>query len=232
MRSNPVRIRDTIGLIEAGSGLVVGLADIVDCLGPLSLADRLANEAKHCVPARRWIDPETSKYQYAWVLASARRLPKPVRYNHPKGAQSFVKLDPDVTKELGFLCDDKVQVAATSSLHKESSQSFVENNSRRFKLLPGQKMNLSLKDVRSCANDKRVIVVRWYPAGSRRCRRSPESVQKCYDPRYWATEVNMDGETGEVRFYVDSQRVEHLVQLLNLSGTQVLTVELKVEVSW
>lgn len=93
MRSKVIRLRETIALIKAGSGCVVGVADIVDCIGPLSLEQRIASTAKHWVPASQWSDPTFEKYVYAWVLDHVFPFASPVWYTHPKGAQAFVTLE-------------------------------------------------------------------------------------------------------------------------------------------
>ncbi len=50
IRGRLTRIRGTIGLIEKGTGTVVGLCDLVDCIGPLSLAEMSRNVGKHRIP--------------------------------------------------------------------------------------------------------------------------------------------------------------------------------------
>lgn len=68
MRSSRINFRERIALIKAGSGSVVGVADIVDCIGPLSVEQRIASTGKHWVPAAQWSDPVFEKYEYAWGL--------------------------------------------------------------------------------------------------------------------------------------------------------------------
>lgn len=83
-----------------GSGQVVGVVEIVDSLGPLTKTQMLGNTDKHLVPAQMIRRGEVGKYNHAWVLKNAKRLTKPVPYDHPNGAVIWVKLQPDVVARL------------------------------------------------------------------------------------------------------------------------------------
>ena len=86
IRGSKTHIRGTIGLIEKGTGTVVGLCELVDCLGPLSLAEMRKNTKKHRIPVARLRSREGHyKTIYAWVLRNARRLKRPVPYKHKSG---------------------------------------------------------------------------------------------------------------------------------------------------
>lgn len=93
MRSRNCTMRGLIGMIRKGSGTVVGLVDIIDVCGPLTRDELLANLDKHRRTREQVDDSEFAKWNIAWVLSNARRLLDPVRYLHPKGAQSWIKLD-------------------------------------------------------------------------------------------------------------------------------------------
>jgi hypothetical protein len=99
MRSRPVEIRETVALVKKGSKAVYGVADIVDCIGPLSDAERMANESFHRVEPHRWSDPDVAKYRFAWVLSNVRRLKEPVPYVHRGGVQ-FVTLDENASEQI------------------------------------------------------------------------------------------------------------------------------------
>lgn len=99
MRSRPVEIRETVALVKKGSKAAYGVADIVDCIGPLSHAERLSNMHLHGVEPHRWSDPEVAKYHYAWVLSNVRRLREPVPYVHRGGVQ-FVTLDHNASEQI------------------------------------------------------------------------------------------------------------------------------------
>jgi hypothetical protein len=87
MRSTKTKVRGTVGLIESGSGLIVGSVEIVDCsnfpINKLPHYKRL-----HLVEDESLLD----KWCYAWVLDNAKRFDKPIPYKHPKGAVIWVKI--------------------------------------------------------------------------------------------------------------------------------------------
>ena len=86
IRGSRTHIRGSIGLIEKGTGTVVGLCELVECIGPLSLAEMRRNISKHRIPAAR-LQSRNEHYRniYAWVLKNARRLRTPIRYQHKSG---------------------------------------------------------------------------------------------------------------------------------------------------
>jgi hypothetical protein len=99
MRAQPVRKREEIALIQQGAKVILGVAEIVDCLGPLTEADMLSNADKHLVERARLPDV-TAKYRYAWVLANARRLTQPVPCPMKRGQQQFVSIPPETVNEI------------------------------------------------------------------------------------------------------------------------------------
>lgn len=96
MRSTTTKVRGRVALIRKGSGTVVGTAEIVDCVGPLTADQMLQNHERHRIDAARIRSGEVAKWKYAWVLANVRRLPESVPYVHPSGAVIWVNLEPDV----------------------------------------------------------------------------------------------------------------------------------------
>ncbi len=87
MRSGNVKIRGWIGLIEKGSGKIVGVCKIVDCLAPMTLEELEQNFDKHRVDYRN--TPEAMKWNTPWVLEDVRRI-DPVPYVHKSGAVKWV----------------------------------------------------------------------------------------------------------------------------------------------
>ena len=87
MRSTKTKIRGTVGLIEACSGMIVGSVKIVDCDPKPIHADDMFyvyHKVKDCTLLEKW--------PYAWVLKNAKRFEKPIPYTHPKGAVIWVKI--------------------------------------------------------------------------------------------------------------------------------------------
>ena len=96
VRGNATTVRGPIALIQSKSGHVVGVADIVDVVGPLSLPQlRRVSRKTGFQPARL-----TYATTYAWVIANARRLPTPIPYQHPPGAIIWVLLKGDTLRRL------------------------------------------------------------------------------------------------------------------------------------
>lgn len=87
MRSRNTKIRGKIGLIESGSGLIVGEAKLVDSFY-INELKRLICADLHQVPDLDLLD----KWCYAWALEDVKRYDKPIPYDHPQGAVIWVKL--------------------------------------------------------------------------------------------------------------------------------------------
>ncbi|MDX2349767.1 MAG: ASCH domain-containing protein [Porticoccus sp.] len=88
MRSRPTNIRGRIGLIEQGTGLIVGEVDLIDSLDALTHLGRVC-----CFDYHRVDDPELlKKWKHPWLMQNARRYEKPIPYSHPKGAVTWVKI--------------------------------------------------------------------------------------------------------------------------------------------
>ena len=97
MRGRATRIRGLIGIIAGGTGTIVGMATLVDCLGPLDLGPYQAAWRQRGADAPSH-DPLPYPTTYAWVLADARRATPGVPYAHPSGAVIWVSLGPDVQR--------------------------------------------------------------------------------------------------------------------------------------
>jgi hypothetical protein len=96
IRGKSTAIRGPIALIESGSGQVVGTCELVDVVGPLSLAELQKNSRRAGFrPSQLWYDTT-----HAWVVRDARRLSKAVPYRHPVGAVIWVRLEPKVMQQL------------------------------------------------------------------------------------------------------------------------------------
>lgn len=80
-----------IGLIEKGSGYVVGTCELVEIRGPLSLAEYRRNARKIGVSPTD-ITELPYRTTFAWVLRRARRFPRPRAYRHRSGAVRWVKV--------------------------------------------------------------------------------------------------------------------------------------------
>jgi hypothetical protein len=92
IRDSPTSVRGMIGLVPSGSETVVGVCDVVDCVGPLSAEEVFMNA---CEAGMRPSDAQLGRYRqnYAWVLEKPRYLIRPVSYRHLPGAVIWVRLD-------------------------------------------------------------------------------------------------------------------------------------------
>jgi hypothetical protein len=93
IRGSNTAVRGRVGLIESGTGTVVGECDIV-----ASIPQNTPSLIRHCLKHRisrgdcynvRYASP------HAWVLENAVRYETPVPYDHPQGAVIWVKLGGD-----------------------------------------------------------------------------------------------------------------------------------------
>lgn len=90
IRGRATRIRGRIGLIQSGSGRIMGTVNLVDCLA-LTPDDYYQAEALHQIlePASQ---PLPYRDIYAWVLACPQRFEVPQPYQHRQGAVIWVRL--------------------------------------------------------------------------------------------------------------------------------------------
>ncbi len=89
MRTNNTKIRGKIGLIEKGTGLIVGEVELVDSLPPLDMDKYFDYTSKHGITRG---DKVPDKWRHPWVLRNAKRYAEPIKYKHPQGAVIWVKL--------------------------------------------------------------------------------------------------------------------------------------------
>lgn len=81
--------RGKIGLIQSGSGKIMGECNLIDCIGPLSKEQLFKNKDKHKVND---INSISYKNIFAWVIKDAKRYNLAISYKHPMGAIIWVKV--------------------------------------------------------------------------------------------------------------------------------------------
>jgi hypothetical protein len=116
MRTTSTRKRGRIALIRKGSGQVVGTANLVESLGPLTRQQTLDSVDRHGVPADVIRTGSVDSWVYPWVLADVARLDPPVAYDHPPGAVIWVTLDSEGAESLRAAAHPVVNPAAPSIL--------------------------------------------------------------------------------------------------------------------
>jgi ASCH domain len=100
IRGSRTSFRETIALIASRSGTVIGVCDLVDCVGPLT-AEQFRKNAKKAGMHPRDAKLGSYRQTYAWVLEKPRMLKWPVPYRHPSGAVIWVRLDGRIEREIG-----------------------------------------------------------------------------------------------------------------------------------
>jgi hypothetical protein len=99
IRGSRTAIRETIGLIPSASSTVVGVCNVVDCVGPLS-AEEFRRNARKAGMSRGEAELGYYRKTYAWVVEGARWLTTPVPYRHPPGAVIWVSLNDEVERAI------------------------------------------------------------------------------------------------------------------------------------
>lgn len=101
MRTTGCRKRGRVALIRAGSGLVVGVAEIVGSLDPLDTLDAYAaGEPYHAIGPAEQRAAFEGNWRTPWILRNVLALPRPVPYRHPSGAVTWVTLDATVANAI------------------------------------------------------------------------------------------------------------------------------------
>lgn len=102
MRSTRASHRGPFGLIQKGSGKVLGVATLHSVSGPYNNTELEEHRALHHVGPDLYQSPDY-KWRYAWELSDVITLPSPVNYRHKNGAVTWVDLDPSATHEIARL---------------------------------------------------------------------------------------------------------------------------------
>lgn len=131
MRSRATSIRGRIALIKARSGLVYGTAVLTDCLPPLS--DRQMREAipNHRIPADEIDEAIANGWTTPWVLGDVQPFAKPIPYEHPSGAVTWV----DLGDLLGGTATSKASTQPRRAL--ESTRSYASGATKQERESPG-----------------------------------------------------------------------------------------------
>ena len=101
IRGSNTKIRGTIALIKGGTGTVVGLCELKNVIGPLSINKLRRSQPFHAIPSNQLKSGLPYPKTYAWILCNTVRLSKPVSYRHPRGAVIWVNLPNTVVKQIG-----------------------------------------------------------------------------------------------------------------------------------
>jgi len=97
IRGARTNIREQVGLIRSGSGTVIGVCDVVDCI-PILTDEQFRRNARKAGSKPSEVGLGYYKNTFAWVLANPQYLKAPVPYKPRTGAIIWVKLDAQVEK--------------------------------------------------------------------------------------------------------------------------------------
>lgn len=101
IRGSATKIRGPIALIQSASGMIVGTCKVVDVVGPLTSRELKANARRLNRTPRELAGPlYYGAHTFAWVLEGAKRLARPIPYDHPSGAVIWVNLTPSVARKI------------------------------------------------------------------------------------------------------------------------------------
>lgn len=100
IRGSKTKKRGQIALIRSGSGLIIGVCEIVGVIGPLSKGKMLENFSKHRIPPHNLKHGLPYEKTYAWVLKNVKPLKEPIPYKHPLGAVIWVILTSAIAKKI------------------------------------------------------------------------------------------------------------------------------------
>ena len=116
MRTTPATRRGRIALIRKGTGLVVGVADLVDSLSPLNAAALAASRDRHCIPPERDGAVLEAGRVHPWVLRDSRRLATPVPAGQKRGQVIWVPLAADAIAAV----EAQIDIGRAGELHHPS----------------------------------------------------------------------------------------------------------------
>jgi len=100
MRTRRTKVRGWVGLIEKGAGQVIAVAYLQGSPPELRRSEHPLHYRKHRVMPEPCQKANSGKYLFPWVVTKAIKLPKPVPYDHPSGAVTWVKFSDEVGRAL------------------------------------------------------------------------------------------------------------------------------------
>lgn len=99
LRKRHRRILGPVALIEKGTKRILGVASIVESVGPMNWEDFLQSQSAHAVESSRLRDVFEDGYRIGWRLDGVRSLDVPVLNRNPRG-QGEVVLDAQTVEDL------------------------------------------------------------------------------------------------------------------------------------
>jgi len=126
MRGRGTDHRGWFALIWKGMGEVYGVASLIDVRPPLNEDEMIAHFERHRIPEDAIRAGEVAGWTRPWVVSDVIRLPRPVRYKHPSGAVTWVKLEDQVIhaieQQVGLPLSPPEQPEASSPLPMQAAE--------------------------------------------------------------------------------------------------------------
>lgn len=92
MRTKSTSIRGQVALIKAGSGLVYGTAELIECMPTLTREQMQETEKLHGITEEQLDTVMENRWTTPWVFHNIIKFEAPIPYKHPKGAVTWVDL--------------------------------------------------------------------------------------------------------------------------------------------
>lgn len=236
LRTTQAPRRGRIGLIRKGTGMVVGVADIIDSLPKLDAVSLPATRIQHRVPPDLDATVLKAGWLHPWVLGNIRNLSRPIVAEQRPGQVIWVPLSPSVVRLIDEDFGSTTLTSATSAAHKTvignamhpaTTAAASGRHEVRVRLTKGAIGNANLS-VRSllCFLPSSVI------GGTSHSCPAPERLTVIFSPGATVeTDVPVDKKTlhcrGEVAdFYARSGAVAGDDVRIRISGLSTLHVEL------
>lgn len=93
MRTSPTKVRGTGAIIASRTGTIIGVADMIDSLPPITSRIMHDTADRHRIAEDYQADAISGGWIHPWVLTHARKLAFQLPYTHASGAVIWVKLD-------------------------------------------------------------------------------------------------------------------------------------------
>ena len=124
VRTKRTMMRTRIGIVKSGSKTVIGEVSILDCI---ELTDQMLDNgfAHHKIQDIDQVFNHTGNRDiqyYAWVLEKAQQYHRPMPYQHPPGAITWVRLKPiDMKRSSSLTTSPALSITPVSQLCLEQS---------------------------------------------------------------------------------------------------------------
>lgn len=93
MRSKKTNVRGEVGIIPKGSGHIIGTVEVVGVHDFSHAPQHLKNpvaRSDHRIPPEEW--HLLDKWCIGWELRNPRKFVEPIKYDHPQGAVTWVRI--------------------------------------------------------------------------------------------------------------------------------------------